>query len=120
METPTPYGFDLDPGEQIQRVIHRHPFDLLPTIFTSAFLFLFAAALAIVSIRFPTTIPFPMPLVFAIVLLVAFLSLFILYVGIFAYGRNVIVFTNVHLIEVEQFGLLSRRVSQVNFTRSRT
>jgi uncharacterized membrane protein YdbT with pleckstrin-like domain len=116
-ETPTPYGFDLDPGEEIQRVIHRHPFDLIPTIAVSGILFIFGVALVFAEGRFPEGIPFPMLMVFVIVLLAVGLAALIFWVGYFAFRRNVLVFTNIHLVEVEQFGLLSRRVSQINFTR---
>jgi uncharacterized membrane protein YdbT with pleckstrin-like domain len=116
-ETATPYGFDLDPGEEIQRVIHRHPFDFLPTLAVTVILVLFAAGLAFVSARFPAFTPFPPLLDLTIVLLVAVLAGLIFWIGYYAFRHNVLVFTNMHLVQVEQVGVLSRRSSQINFTR---
>ncbi|HEY2003998.1 MAG TPA: PH domain-containing protein [Candidatus Saccharimonadia bacterium] len=116
-ETPTPYGFDLDPGEQITRIIHRHPLTLLPTLFTSVLLILVALAFAFGEGRYPDTIPFPRLMVFALVVILLVLAALIFLIGLFVYQRNVLIFTNVHLLVAEQYGLFSHRISQVAFVR---
>ena len=116
-ETPTPYGFDLDPGEQITRIIHRHPLTLLPTILTSLLLLVVAIAFAYAEGRFPASIPFPHLVVFALVVILVVLSAIIFLIGIFVYQRNLLIFTNVHLLLAEQYGLFTHRISQVAFER---
>jgi len=116
-ETPSPYGFDLDPGEQITRVIHRHPLTLLPTLLTSALLIVVAIAFAFGEGRYPDTIPFPRLMVFALIVILLVLAAIIFLIGLFVYQRNVLIFTNVHLLVAEQYGLFSHRISQVSFER---
>jgi len=111
------YGFKLDPGETIQRVIHRSLFDLLPTIIVSAVLALAGGGLAYVAGRFPGTVPFPPIVTLALISLMIGLAALIFLVGWFVYQRNVLVFTNVHLVQVEQLALFQRRVSQLSFVR---
>jgi len=111
------YGFRLDPGETIQRVIHRSLFDLLPTIIITAILVLAGGGLAYVTGRFPQDLPFPPVITLALILLLFGLAGVIFLVGLFVYRRNVLVFTNVHLVQVEQLALFQRRVSQLSFVR---
>jgi uncharacterized membrane protein YdbT with pleckstrin-like domain len=117
METPTPYGFDLDEGEQINRTIHRHPITLLPAILGSAGMFLLSLVLIFAEGRLPDTFPFPPLLVFAMAGVILVLAVIFLLVGLFVFRRNVLIFTNEHLIQTEQYGLFTHRVSQVNFSR---
>jgi uncharacterized membrane protein YdbT with pleckstrin-like domain len=117
METPTPYGFDLDPGETINRVIHRHPITLIPAVLSSVGLFLLSLLLIYGEARMPSVIPFPPLLAFALVGIILALSVIFLLVGIFVFRRNVLIFTNVHLVQANQFGLFTHRVSQISFMR---
>jgi membrane protein YdbS with pleckstrin-like domain len=116
-ETPSVYGFDLDPGEQVTRVIHRSIFDFLPSFFTSLLIFVAALALIYFEARFAGNFPFPPMLVLALVLLLISIAVLIFFVGLYVFRRNVLVFTNEHLIQVEVNSLFSHRVSQVAFTR---
>jgi uncharacterized membrane protein YdbT with pleckstrin-like domain len=43
------------------------------------------------------------------------LAALVLIISWFVYRHNVLIFTNVHLIYVEQIGIFGRRVSQLNF-----
>ena len=111
------YGFQLDPGETIIRVVHRHIFDLVPTIAVVAVLTLAAGGLAYMTGRFPETVPFPPLLSMLLVVIMIGLAGLILLIGIYVYQRNVLVFTNVHYVQVEQLALFQRRVSQLSFLR---
>jgi len=119
MANPTTHnpGFELDPGEQVLRIIRRHPFDALPTIFTSIILVLAALGLAYISGRYPNFTPFPpfvyLPLVITLLVLAAIIFL----IGIFVFQNNYLVFTNLHYVQVEQIGLFGHRVSQLSFLR---
>jgi len=117
METPTPYGFDLDPGEQITRVIHRSILDFLPIAILAVILFLAALALTFIDARFPGSFPFPPLLTLALIAVMVVLSAIIFLVGFTVYRRNVLIFTNVHLVQVTQNSLFSHQVSQINFDR---
>jgi uncharacterized membrane protein YdbT with pleckstrin-like domain len=117
METPTPYGFDLDPGEEITRVIHRHPVTLLPSILGSLGLAITAGLLAYAQGRFPQTIPFPPLMVLLLIVILIVLAGAVFLIGLVVFNRNVLVFTNVHLVQAVQHGLFGRRISQVHFAR---
>jgi membrane protein YdbS with pleckstrin-like domain len=116
-ETPTPYGFDLDPGEEITRIIHRHVLTLFPAFLGIVGLVITAVLLAFAEGRFPDTIPFPRVMVFALIIIFLVLAALIFLISIFVYERNVLIFTNVHLIQAEQYGLFNHRVSQISFVR---
>jgi hypothetical protein len=118
-ETPTPYGFDLDPGEKITRVIHRSIFDFLPSLLISIVLFLSALALIYGEARFAGTgsFPFPPTLALALIVLLLGLAAAFFYIGFYVFRRNVLIFTTAHLVQVEVNSLFSHRVSQVAFSR---
>lgn len=111
------YGFTLDPGETVTRVIHRHPLDFLPSIIMSGTLALAAAALAYVAARFPENIPFPPVIVLALVTILTIISGLIFLIGYIIFRGNILVFTNIHLVQVERLALFQRRVSQLSFLR---
>ncbi len=111
------YGFQLDPGENIIRVVHRSFIDLVGPIAMSLFLILAGVALAYLAGRHPELIPFPPLLVLILVTLMAVIGGLILLIGIFTYQRNVLIFTNLHIIEVEQPTLFSRQISQLTYAR---
>jgi len=111
------YGFQLDPGETIIRVVHRHIFDLIPTIAVAAILALAAVGVAYITGRFSANIPLPPIVTLLIVVTMIGLSGIIVLVGVYVYRRNVLVFTNVHCVQVEQLALFQRRVSQLSFLR---
>src|SRR4051794_31457802 len=98
METPTSYGFDLDAGETITRVIRRHPITLVPPIAGSAGLFVLALFLVFAEARFPANIPFPPMLILAMAGVMVVLAIIFFLVGLFVYHRNVLIFTNEHLV----------------------
>jgi PH (Pleckstrin Homology) domain-containing protein len=111
------YGFQLDPGENIIRVVHRSFIDLVAPVVMSLFLILVAIALAYLEGRNPATVPFPELLVLILVILMSIIGGLILLIGIYTYRRNVLIFTNFHLVEVEQPSLFSRQVSQLTYAR---
>jgi uncharacterized membrane protein YdbT with pleckstrin-like domain len=110
-------GYTLDPGEKVLRTIHRSFFSFVPALAMSIFLAAFAIVFTYLDARYPASIPFPPIVVFPIVAIVAVLSVIIFLIGWYVFRRNILVFTNLHLIEVEQYGLFNRSVSQVSFTR---
>jgi uncharacterized membrane protein YdbT with pleckstrin-like domain len=116
-ETSTPYGFNLDEGEEITRVIKRHPLTLLPSWLTAAALTLASALLSYVHGRYPESFPIPGNMVLALAVLMVMLAIVFVWVGLVNYRGNALIFTNIHLIQSEQHGLFSHRVSQVHFTR---
>lgn len=111
------YGFRLDEGETINKIIRRHFMDVVPTLLISALLFLVSGALTYIWGRFPATIPFSPTLMAAIIAALLVIAALIVLVALYVYQRNVLIFTNVHLVHVEQLALFSRRVSQLNFKR---
>jgi membrane protein YdbS with pleckstrin-like domain len=116
-ETPTPYGFDLDPGENIDRVIHRHVVTLLPSLAGSAALILLALLVSYTQAQFANLFPFPPELLFILSAVLLVLGVLFLLVGIYVFRRNVLIFTNVHLIISVQNGLFNHRISQIAFVR---
>src|SRR5579863_2505495 len=111
------YGFQLDPGETILRVVHRSFIDLVGPIVMAFFLLLVGIGLAYLAGLHPNEMPFPPWLVLTLVTLVAVIGGMILLVGIYTYRRNVLIFTNIHIIEVEQPSLFSRQISQLTYVR---
>jgi hypothetical protein len=111
------YGFKLDPGEKILRVIHRHIFDLLPSLVMALVLSMAAAGLAYIAARYPETVPFPAAATLLLVTLLTIIAGVILFVGVYMYLHNLLIFTNTHLVKVEQISLFQRQVSQLSFLR---
>jgi hypothetical protein len=111
------YGFQLDPGERILRVVHRSFIDLLGPLAMSLFLILAAVGLAYLAGRAPASIPFPPLLVLALVILMALIGGLMLLIGIYTFERNVLIFSNLHIILVEQPTLFSRQISQLTYAR---
>src|ERR1700683_662107 len=111
------YGFTLDPGERIIRVVHRSFIDLVAPVAMSFFLLIVALALAYLEGRNPAAIPFPSLLVLILVLLMAVIGGLILLIGLYTYRPNVLIFTNLHIVEVEQPTLFTRQVSQLTYAR---
>ncbi len=110
-------GFKLDPGEQVIRIIRRHPIDLLPTVAMSIVLVLVSIGLAYVSSRFAPIVPVPTYLIIILTIVLLVLSALILLIGLYVYHRNFLVFTNLHYVQVEQIGIFGHRVSQLSFLR---
>lgn len=111
------HGFVPDPGEHITRVIHRHVFSFLPSVFMSAGLVLAAGFFAYLVGRYPDAVPFSSLVALALSGILALLALVIFLVGFTVYRGNRLIFTNLHLIHVEQLALFQKRVSQLSFLR---
>jgi hypothetical protein len=109
------YGFTLDPGETITKIIHRHIFDVLPTLLLAGLLAVVALAFAYIMGRSPQQVPFPPFVTLALIVAMLVLAVVIFLVGLYVYRRNVLIFTNVHVIQVEVLALFQRRVSQLGF-----
>lgn len=114
-QLPFDAGITLDPGEVVDRVIYRSLITLLPTILGALALELFSLALGYAISHFPDVIPFPPTVMVAMVGVTSVLAALILLIGTYVYRHNVLIFTSIHLIYVEQVGLFGRRVSQLNF-----
>jgi uncharacterized membrane protein YdbT with pleckstrin-like domain len=109
------YGFTLDPGETINRVVHRSLISLLPTTGMAILLALLAVGLTYLHIHSPDTLHFSIHTILILILVSLFLASIIFPMGLYIYQYNVLVFTNVHLIEVEQNGLFGRSISTVSY-----
>lgn len=109
------YGFRFDPGEQVLRVVHRHIIDLLPPILAFILLVGLSLLVSYAEGNFPGTIPFPSVVVTTMMFIFPVLGVIFLLVGLFNYRHNVLVFTNFHLVQVEQHGFFDRRVSQLQY-----
>ncbi len=108
-------GFNLDPGETVQRIVHRRWVDYLPSALTGTVLIVFAIGLAYLTGRSPGSIPFPASIIASMVVITLILGVLILLVGFYIFRNNYLVFTNLHMVEVEQIGPFGHRVSQINF-----
>jgi hypothetical protein len=111
------YGFTLQPGETVTKIIHRSLISLFPTTFIALLLTAIAAGLAYFDNTTPSHIAWGRDKVIVAIIILIILAMIILLGGIYVYSRNVLVFTNLHLIEVEQNGIFGRIVSQVSFNR---
>jgi len=96
---------------------HRHFFDVLPSILISIVLALAAGFFAYMMGRYPTLMPFPPIVSMLLVVVLISLSAIIFLVGTYVFRHNVLIFTNLHLIQVEQLAIFQRRVSQLSFLR---
>jgi hypothetical protein len=111
------YGVILQPGEKITKVIHRSLISLLPTTGLAIFLAIVGIGFAYFELIDPASIPFGPRTIFSLISVLLGLAVIIFPIGLFSYEHNVLIFTNLHLIEVEQTGLFGRVVSQVSFNR---
>lgn len=111
------YGFVLDPGETIERVVRRSIFDVLPMILLSLVLATSSAGLAFLLGRFPDSTPFPPWLTATLIITMLVIAAVIFLVSLYVYQHNLLIFTNTHLVMVEQLALFQRRVSQLDFTK---
>jgi len=111
------YGFTLQPGETIVKVIHRSLISLVPSTFIAALLTTISVGLAYFEHVDPNRISLGRKSVAIIVLILLLIATLMVLTAIYVYSHNVLVFTNQHLIQVEQVGLFSRTVSQVSFNR---
>lgn len=111
------YGFELDPGESVVRVVHRHIFDLIPTLLLAGLLATVAAGLSYIMGRSPELAPFPPFVMSALIATMLIISVVMVLVGVHVYRNNFMVFTNIHLVQVEQLALFQKRVSQLNFEK---
>ena len=106
--------YDLDSGEYVIRRINRYWADLI-SVFAASIAILLAAVFGeFVYSKFADIIPFLTPnivfIVFVVLILVVALMLLS---AIYVYRHNYIVITNVHLIKVEQAGIIARETSQM-------
>ena len=115
LQLPFDVGITLDPGETVQRIVYQSWVALLPTVLGAVVLELFALGLGYAVNHMPELIPFPLSVVVAMVGVTSVLAALILLIGLYVYRHNVLIFTSIHLICVEQVGLFGRRVSQLNF-----
>ncbi|HEY1645475.1 MAG TPA: PH domain-containing protein [Candidatus Saccharimonadales bacterium] len=111
------YGFTLQPGETISKVIHRSLISLLPYAFIAALLTVVGFGLSYSYNINPGRISLGRGAVIIISITLFVLGTLILLGGIYIYSHNVLIFTNLHLVEVEQNGIFGRVVSQVSFNR---
>ncbi|MEI9914018.1 MAG: hypothetical protein WDN66_03465 [Candidatus Saccharibacteria bacterium] len=90
---------------------------LLPTTFIAVLCLVVGIGLAYLEDVSPSHVPVGRGVAISLVLILFIIASFIFIVGLYIYSRNVLIFTNQHLIEVEQNDLFSRIISQVSFNR---
>jgi ABC-type multidrug transport system fused ATPase/permease subunit len=106
--------YDLDAGEYVIRRINRYWADLISVIVAAIFITLAAIFGEIVYSQFRDVIPFITPnIAFAIFTIMIIVVILMLLSGIYVYVHNYLVITNVHLIKVEQAGIIARETSQL-------
>ena len=115
MERNVKYGFRLDPGERIVRVIRRHPIALAPTLLTSGFMVLLAIGMVLGTATFAAVLPVPSSVILILAVALFVIGAAIFLAGTYAYRHTVLIFTNQHLIQVDQKSTFSRSVSQLSF-----
>jgi hypothetical protein len=111
------YGVTLQPGETISKVVHRSLISLIPTSFVAALTAIVGVILSYLYRVDPNRVPVGQASVFLFAIILLILAAIIFLLGIYIYNRNVLIFTNLHLIEVEQNGIFGQIISQVSFSR---
>jgi hypothetical protein len=111
------YGFTLESGEKITRIVHRSLTSLLSTTGLAAFIAIVGIAFAYYETTQPYDVNFTPRTVYTLIAVLLTLAIIIFPIGIFVYERNVLIFTNMHLIEVEQNGLFGRNISELSYSR---
>ncbi len=109
---------DLDRNEQILHQVRRHPIGLIGIYFTGALSMVVLLAVLYVAVRLETPILNFSDALYGIIFgsLIGLMALFT-YVGVYVYTRNELVLTNENIIQVLQFSLLNRQVSQLNLAK---
>lgn len=115
LKFPFKTGIHLEPDEHITRIVYRHFIDVIPGIAIALFLECFSLGLMYLMGRSPQFLPFPAGAVFMMVWVTTLLAIIIFLINLYVYGHNILVFTNIHLIQIVQNGLFYRRVSQLSF-----
>ena len=106
--------YDLDPGEYVIRRINRYWADLISVGAAAFFITLAAIFGEFVYSKFADVVPFLTPnLVFTIFALMILIVILMLLSAIYVYLHNYLVITNIHLIKVEQAGIIARETSQL-------
>ena len=111
-------GYTLNENETVIKVVKRHWIDLAPVVISSGVLAIGAIGLVYAAGRFSDQLSFlPSGLIPLLALVLVLLGAAILMVGLFIYGQNKLILTDMHLIQVVQRGLFSRSVSQLSMAR---
>ncbi len=112
-------GFELDQGEEVVRRINHHWVDLFSLSTMVGVIIMVALALAYGLGRYRELLPpfITNGMVVAAIVALLLIAGLILIVGTWVYGRNYLLVTNQHLIQVEQRGLFGSQVDQVSLGR---
>ena len=108
----------IDPDEQVLHEVKRHPFGLFVIYLTGAFVFALTVAAAIVLLA--TDILGDVAgrgLVLSGMAAVLLLVLLVTYITQMIYKNNELIITNENLVQILQFGLFNRQVSQLNLAK---
>jgi hypothetical protein len=106
--------YDLDAGEYLIRRINRYWADLISVGAAAVAITVVAIIGEIAYSQFPDTVPLLTPnIVFAIFVILLLVVVLMLLSAIYVYRHNYIIITNIHLIKVEQAGIISRETSQL-------
>lgn len=109
----------LDPNEQILQQIKRHPVGLIWIYLSGAVGIITLLILLFVSVRSTNGLlinlsDFSYGVLFGILILVVAA---VTYVGAYTYRLNELVITNENIIQLLQFSLLNRQISQLNLAK---
>lgn len=111
------------PGQQdeeiTKRVVHKHLFSIMPMLVGLIVLGLLGMVLLMYASANPSTFSLTIdPNIYGLVGLILFLIIIFLMLAIFWIWRhNIIVVTNIHLVDIDQMGLFNKKVSTLSWTR---
>lgn len=109
---------DLDKNEEVLQEIRRHPIGLIGIYGVGGLSILVLLSLLFILVSADTPILNISDLGFALIFgTLSILMILFTYIGVHVYKSNELVLTNENIIQVLQFSLLNRQVSQLNLTK---
>jgi hypothetical protein len=117
LHLPHSINIRLDSDEHVLRIIRQTPLSFVPVLIVAGILESIALGLGYLTGEMPWLLPLPSDMLVGLIAILSLLAGLILLVGLFIYRRNILVFTNRHLIIREQLSLFYSRISQVSFVR---
>lgn len=114
MTQPISNNFTLEPGESVSHVIRQHKIVLIEVWLTVLALAAVALVFYVVGAIASYFTTLPSELIYLMAMIVAGLAVLILIVGSYIYSHNIMILTNLHLVEIKQQGLFNRTVSRLS------
>ena len=109
---------DLDKNEEVLQEIRRHPIGLIGIYGVGGLSVVTLLVLLFVLVSVDTPILNVSDVGYALIFgTLSVLMMLFTYIGVYVYNRNELVLTNENIIQVLQFSLFNRQVSQLNLTK---